>query len=88
MSEEQAQAFIAKMKTDEAFHAKVMAVEDVAAHQRLIDDEGFDCAVEEIAAAGEALVGAADGLSDEELSWVAGGVAPSEQEPWGPGHYT
>jgi predicted ribosomally synthesized peptide with nif11-like leader len=40
MPEEQAQAFIAKMKTGEAFHAKVMAVKDVAAHQQLIDDEG------------------------------------------------
>ena len=30
MSEEQAQAFIARMKADEAFHAKVMVVKDVA----------------------------------------------------------
>ncbi|MEI6451640.1 MAG: hypothetical protein WCP98_17080, partial [Actinomycetes bacterium] len=67
------------------FHARVMAVEDAAAHQQLIDDEGFDCTVAEITAAGEALAGEADGLSEEELRWVAGGGAtdPSEREPWG-----
>jgi len=87
MSREQAAAFIVKMKTDEAFHARVMALKDAAAHQQLIDDEGFDCTVEESAAAGEAPVGAADGLSEEELEWVAGGgIEPSEEEPMSPGY--
>jgi len=76
------------MKTDEAFHARVMAVKDVAARRRLIDDEGCDCTVAQIAAAGEALAGEADGLSDEEFGWVAGGATdPSEQEPWSLGRY-
>ena len=42
MSVEQAKAFIEKMNTDEAFRARVLAVEDVAARVELINAEGFD----------------------------------------------
>ena len=38
MSQEQAQAFIAKLKTDEAFHAWVMAVKDMVAHMHARTD--------------------------------------------------
>ena len=111
MAREQAEAFIAKMKTDEAFHARVMALKDVATPQQLIDDEGFDCTVEEIAAAGVAPAGegrasdlqdaavphavagvtapgrdAADGLTDDALTWVPGRLAePVEDELFLPG---
>jgi len=26
-------------------------------------------------------------LSADELTWVSGGMEPSEEEPWSPGHY-
>ena len=48
MSHEAAQAFIEKRKSDEAFRARVMAVEDVAGRLELINAEGFDCTVEEV----------------------------------------
>ena len=50
MSEDQARAFIERMKSDEAFRAKVMAEEDVEARLALIHAEGFDFSVEEMAA--------------------------------------
>jgi predicted ribosomally synthesized peptide with nif11-like leader len=65
MSEDQARAFVERMKSDEAFRAKVMAEEDVEARLALIHAEGFDCSVEEIAALQE--------LDDAELDAVAGG---------------
>ena len=65
MSEDQAKAFVEKMKSDEAFRARVMAEEGVAARMALIGAEGFDCSVEEI--------GALQELGDAELSGVVGG---------------
>jgi len=65
MSEDQAKAFVEKMKSDEAFRAKVMAEEDVEARMALIVAEGFDCSAEEI--------GALQELGDAELDGVAGG---------------
>jgi len=65
MSADQAKAFIEKMKSDEAFSARVMAEEDVEARMALIGAEGFDCSAEEIAALQE--------LGDAELDGVAGG---------------
>ena len=65
MSKEAAQAFIEKMKSDEAFRAKVTAGEDVAAKMAIITGEGFDCSAEEI--------GAVQELGDAELDGVAGG---------------
>ena len=69
MSEDQAKAFVEKMKSDEDFRAKVMAEEDVEARMALIVAEGFDCSAEEI--------GALQELGDAELDGVAGGS-------WGP----
>ena len=65
MSEDQAKAFVEKMKSDEAFRAKVMAEEDVEARMALIGAEGFDCSAEEI--------GALQELGEAELDGVAGG---------------
>ena len=65
MSGDQAKAFIERMKSDEAFRAKVMAEEDVEARMALISAEGFDCSAEEI--------GALQELGDAELDAVAGG---------------
>jgi predicted ribosomally synthesized peptide with nif11-like leader len=67
MSEDQAKAFVEKMKSDEAFRAKVMAEEDVEARMALIVAEGFDCSAEEI--------GALQELGEAELSGVVGGVS-------------
>ena len=48
MSLEQAQAFIERMKADEAFREKVMAIEDAAGRLAFIQSEGFECTVEEL----------------------------------------
>jgi len=74
MSKEAAQAFIERMKSDEAFRAKVMAEEDVEARLALIHAEGFDCSVEEI--------GALQELGDAELDAVAGGSWGCDYIPW------
>ena len=55
MSAEQAQAFVEKMKTDEAFCARVIAVADVAKRMEMINAEGFDCSAEEIKAVSSGL---------------------------------
>ena len=66
MSVEQARAFIAKMKSDEAFRNRITAIEDVAERFKLIEDAGFDCSEAEIKeVSGE--------LSDDELDGWAGG---------------
>ena len=65
MSEDQAKAFVEKMKSDEVFRAKVMAEEDAEARMALIGAEGFDCSAEEI--------GALQELGDAELSGAVGG---------------
>ena len=65
MSKEAAQAFVEKMKSDEAFRARVMAEEDVEARMALIAAEGFDCSAEEI--------GALQELAELDLSGVVGG---------------
>ena len=54
MSVEQAKAFIVRMKTDEAFREKVMAIEDAAGRIACIRGEGFECTEEEINEAGSA----------------------------------
>lgn len=71
MSAEQAKAFVEKMKSDEAFRARVIAEEDVEARMALIVAEGFDCSAEEIASLQE--------LGEAELSGVVGG------RPWSGG---
>ncbi|MEI6692060.1 MAG: Nif11-like leader peptide family natural product precursor [Chlorobium sp.] len=66
MSLDQAKAFIEKMKSDDAFRERVMAIEDVAGRLVCIQSEGFACTEAEIqAVAGE--------LRDEDLDSAAGG---------------
>lgn len=66
MSLEQARAFISKMKSDEDFAKRVMAIEDVAERFKLIKSAGFDCNEAEIKdVSGE--------LTDDELDSAAGG---------------
>ncbi|MEI7696154.1 MAG: Nif11-like leader peptide family natural product precursor [Chlorobium sp.] len=67
MSLDSAKAFVEKMKSDETFRNRVMAVEDVAGRLSLISSEGFDCSEEEIKRVSEE-------LSDDELDRVAGGA--------------
>ncbi|MEI6033017.1 MAG: Nif11-like leader peptide family natural product precursor [Verrucomicrobiae bacterium] len=69
MSQESAKALVERMKSDEKFRAKIIAVEDASARAKIIQTEGFDCSAEEISAE-------ASELSDEEMARVAGG-APS-----------
>lgn len=53
----QAKAFIAKIKSDEAFRNRIMDIEDVAERFNLIKSDGFDCSEEEIKeAAGKLIV--------------------------------
>ena len=80
MSEEQAQAFIAKMKT-RCSTPGVMAVEDAAAHQQLIDDEGFDCTPEKIAAASKARAAAKAKLRVFIASWDCCSAASGQGWP-------
>lgn len=47
MSHEATMSFLRKMKTDKAFRAKIMAVEDVIQRINLINSEGFDCTCED-----------------------------------------
>jgi len=69
MSKEAAQAFIEKMKSDEAFRGRVLAEEGVEARMVLIGAEGFDCSLAEIRALQE--------LGEAELSEaVTGGEVP------------
>lgn len=69
MSQESVRAFIEKMKTDEAFREKVMAVDDVDGRIALARACGFDFTVEELRAAGED----ADAIADVEGQWCCGG---------------
>ncbi|TCD47034.1 Nif11-like leader peptide family natural product precursor [Chlorobium sp. N1] len=48
MSREQAKAFIERMKTDDAFHRKIMAIEDPEERIACIRSEGFSCTADEI----------------------------------------
>jgi len=66
MSLEQAQQFIERMKTDEAFRTKIMAEADVEARLNLAKVEGYDCTVEEIKSVSSE-------LSDADLNTVAAG---------------
>jgi predicted ribosomally synthesized peptide with nif11-like leader len=66
MSLDQARLLIEKMKSDEAFAKRVMAIEDVASRIACIQSEGFDCSEAEIKeVAGE--------LTDIELDSAVGG---------------
>jgi len=52
MSVEQAKAFIEKMKTDEAFREKIMAIETPEERLKAIGAAGFECTGEEVNEAG------------------------------------
>ncbi|WP_449258993.1 Nif11-like leader peptide family natural product precursor [Chlorobium limicola] len=52
MSVEHAKAFIEKMKTDEAFREKIMAIETPEERLKAIGAAGFECTGEEINEAG------------------------------------
>jgi predicted ribosomally synthesized peptide with nif11-like leader len=68
MSVEQARLFIERMKSDEAFAKRVMAIEDVAGRLACIQSEGFACNEAEIKeVSGE--------LTDAELDAAAGAVS-------------
>lgn len=66
MSLEQARACIEKMRTDGAFCARILAVEDLAARLQLINTQGFDCTAKEFEQVSAE-------LSDTDLAAVSGG---------------
>jgi predicted ribosomally synthesized peptide with nif11-like leader len=67
MSMDEARAYIARLKADDALRAKVLAATDEAARMACINAEGFACGAGEIEAA-------AAELSDAQLDAVAGGT--------------
>jgi predicted ribosomally synthesized peptide with nif11-like leader len=48
MSIKQAIALIDKMKTDDSFRLRILAIEDLAQRMHAIQEEGFSCTIEEI----------------------------------------
>jgi predicted ribosomally synthesized peptide with nif11-like leader len=75
VSIEQAKLFIARVHTDDAFRARVLATPELDARMELIHREGFDCTAEEIA-------GVLGVLADATLEdVVAAGGAPAQQGP-------
>jgi predicted ribosomally synthesized peptide with nif11-like leader len=84
MSEEAAQAFVERMKSDEAFRVRVLAMEDPGERLKLVRAEGYDCSDAEIAAQGNR-------LQDEHLEMIVGGDCGSQEgvyDPWGILRYT
>ena len=74
MSIESARLFIDRMKTDESFAAKCMAIQDADARRAFVKGEGFEFSAEEISEVkGE--------LSDEELDQVSGGGWKGPSQP-------
>jgi predicted ribosomally synthesized peptide with nif11-like leader len=65
MSQADVAALIARLKEDETFRGELACAPDLDARMRLIAAAGFDCAPEEIEAAGR--------VRDEDLEGVAGG---------------
>ena len=53
MSMEQAKAFIERMKTDDAFREKIVAIETLEGRLTAIKDAGFNCTAKEINEAGD-----------------------------------
>jgi predicted ribosomally synthesized peptide with nif11-like leader len=78
MTENDLRAFIERMKTDEAFATRVLAVEGAEERQSFIRGEGYDCGADESAAQGGM-------LAEEELSSVSAGVIPPHGCVIGPG---
>ncbi len=77
MSQGQAKAFVERMKSDEAFAARVLAVEEGEQRLAFIRAEGYDCSAGELAAEGGR-------LGDLELARVtaAGCVPPAYDNSW------
>jgi predicted ribosomally synthesized peptide with nif11-like leader len=75
MSEHAAQAFMERLRNDEAFQARVTAAGDRDQFLELVKAEGFDCSPEEIAAQ-------VSRLEDAELGAVAAGGSESELPTW------
>ena len=66
MSLDQARAFIEKMKSDEAFRNRIIAIEDVDARLEAASDAGFEFTEAEIKSVQSE-------LSDDDLDQAAGG---------------
>jgi len=67
MSMEQVKTFIEKMKSDEAFSKRIMAIEDTDERFQAIREAGFDFSKEELGEAGKE-------IDDTELEAVSGGA--------------
>ena len=67
MSMEQAKAFIEKMRSNERFRAKILAIASLHERMEQINAEGFACTAEEIGML-------ATEISAEQLDIIAGGV--------------
>ena len=73
MSVEQAKSFIDRMKTDDAFREKFMAIEGTAGRIVCIQAEGFECTPEEINEVTGVIWGAevaAGGMGDSHASFA------------------
>ena len=66
MSVEQARKMIERLKTDEAFKARVMAIADLDGWLKLAAAEGFDCTKDELASV-------ASELTESDLGTVCAG---------------
>ena len=74
MSQQQAEAFIARVQEDPEFAERLSALkDDPAAAQALVAAEGFDATPEEIREAFVEAFGAE--LSEEQLAAIAGGLS-------------
>jgi predicted ribosomally synthesized peptide with nif11-like leader len=77
MSVEQAEAFINRVESDEAFAAELESLkDDQAAVQAAIVAAGFDATPEEIRDAFADRFG--DQLTEEQLAAIAGGIDPTD----------
>jgi len=77
MSLEQAEAFLARVQSDDDFAAKLGELrEDPAAVQAFIADAGFEASPEEIKDV--VLESFGDELSEEQLASIAGGLSVAE----------
>jgi predicted ribosomally synthesized peptide with nif11-like leader len=75
MSQQQAEAFIARVQEDPEFAERLSALkDDPAAAQALVVAEGFDATPDEIREAFLEVFGAE--LSEEQLAAIAGGTDP------------
>jgi predicted ribosomally synthesized peptide with nif11-like leader len=76
MSLEQAKLFMEKMKTDEAFRAKIMSVQGVSERLQMANSEGYDFTEEEIKTV-------LAELGDAVVEGIAGGAGGDDAENYG-----